>query len=429
MERASFLADVLSSLFDKAVKQPVLSIKSRLGAHKTIEQMVNELLASKGEVSSSMYAELLFERIESLSDSELGLFFTYLADSLDIDTGELKASVEHFAIEPSPGNLAKIGKKAEARRCELFRRLISASHGVVRLVFLRKKLLTFIKGTPNYKRIDNDLVQLFGDWFNKGFLVLRPIDWTTQANILEKIIEYEAVHEIGSWKDLRERLNPVDRRCFAFFHPAMEDEPLIFVEVALMANVPEAISEVLDKDRLVVDPYLATTAVFYSISNCQKGLAGISFGNFLIKKVVETLRGELPNLNIFTTLSPVPGYTKWVSEHDQVLFKRIDSAKNRAELEELKPNILESAGQYLFRSNRSDGKTNDPVARFHLGNGASLHQINFLGDLSKKGIKEGAGLMVNYRYVLKHVEQNHESYQSLNKIIAAPKAKKALMVS
>ena len=244
---------------------------------------------------------------------------------------------------------------------------------------------------------DISLLNLFKHWFNPSFLVLKRIDWSTPANILEKIIAYEAVHEINSWDDLRARLAPEDRRCFAFFHPLIPNEPLIFVEVALSDNMPQTINEVIKIDRSITLDQDINTAVFYSISNCQDGLSGISFGNFLIKKVAYKLKQENEGLNRFVTLSPAPDFTKWLKE------------KSRDEdLDE--DSLLKQALIYLIDSDREDGLPNDPVAKFHLGNGAILERINLNSDLSSKGINQSKGVMINYLYNLNLLEKNHELF-------------------
>ena len=258
--------------------------------------------------------------------------------------------------------------------------------------------------------MDNDFLKLFKSWFNSGFLILKKIDWSTPALILEKVIEYEAVHEINSWKDLRERLEPHDRLCFSFFHPSMQDEPLIFVVVALMDKVPEKIDDVLSKDRKILTRGSETTAVFYSISNCQIGLKGISFGDFLIKQVANAIRKDYPNIKEFVTLSPVPGFMKWLKIKNPSLFNKINGTNSTKILNSHKDEILKNTLDYFFVSNRSDGFPNDSVTRFHLGNGAILDRINFCADTSAKALNSSAGIMVNYRYDLSNIDENHQMY-------------------
>ena len=294
--------------------------------------------------------------------------------------------------------------------------------------------------------LDGDLQHLLHSWFNRGFLVLRRIDWQTPAAILEKIIAYEAVHEIKGWDDLRRRLDPIDRRCFGFFHPALVDEPLIFVEVALMRDIPSAIGPVLEaRHHTGANESAPSTAVFYSISNCQEGLKGISFGNFLLKQVVEELVKEMPSLKTFVTLSPVPRFARWldrrladgnrspISAEDRAAVSILRDPRwvevaggGRAEGEALKPALLALAADYFLNARSSDGRPVDPVARFHLGNGARLERINWLADTSEKGLRNAHGLMVNYRYKPAEIEKNHEAYAQ-DGLVAASKAVKALL--
>ncbi|HET6838885.1 MAG TPA: malonyl-CoA decarboxylase family protein, partial [Bradyrhizobium sp.] len=274
-------------------------------------------------------------------------------------------------------------------------------------------------------------------WFNRGFLVLRRIDWSTPANILEQIIRYEAVHEIRDWNDLRRRIDPIDRRCYAFFHPALVDEPLIFVEVALTEAIPGAIAPLLTEDRKPVPVERARTAVFYSISNTQRGLGGISFGSFLIKQVAEELRRELPKLENFVTLSPVPGFMPWLkqendiplSDEERALLVQLDTPDwyAHAEVTAHLRSVLEPlAAHYFLKARTPKGRLIDSVARFHLGNGARLERINWLGDLSPKGLRESAGIMVNYLYRLEDIEKNHEAYANQGEIVASSAVKKLL---
>ena len=271
------------------------------------------------------------------------------------------------------------------------------------------------------------MVYLFKNWFNRGFLILRPINWETPAHILEKIIAYEAVHQINSWDELRARLAPKDRRCFAFFHPAMQDEPIIFVEVALMKGIPSKIEDVLREKRDILDPEETSVAVFYSISNCQKGLAGISFGNFLIKQVANDLNLEFKNLKKFITLSPVPGFRKWIRNKSPKVDIKLEKCVTDEHFLKNHDLIMHHVGNYFMKSDRPDGLPNDPVARFHLGNGASLEQVNFLGDSSINGKVLSAGIMVNYLYDLDKVEKNHELLVSEKKINVSKLAKKDLL--
>ena len=302
---------------------------------------------------------------------------------------------------------------------------------------MRADLLGLMKGNGDLDALDRDIVHLLSSWFNRGFLVLRRIDWSTPANILEQIIRYEAVHEIRDWNDLRRRIDPVDRRCYAFFHPAMPDAPLIFVEVALTETIPNAIAPLLAEQPRATPTDRARTAVFYSISNTQRGLGGISFGSFLIKQVAEELRRELPKLDTFVTLSPVPGFMQWlkqasdvpVSDEERALLENLDKPDwfEDAELTSQLRAVLEPlAAHYFLKARTPKGRLIDSVARFHLGNGARLERIDWLGDLSPKGVRESAGIMVNYLYRLDDIEKNHEAYANDGEVVASSAVKKLL---
>ena len=273
---------------------------------------------------------------------------------------------------------------------------------------MRQDLLKRIPDHQEFARLDVDFRHLFLSWFNRGFVVLKAIDWNTPANILEKIIAYEAVHEISNWDDLRGRLQPDDRRCFAFFHPAMADEPLVFVEVALTSAPPAAINEILEPDS-AENKKTKNTATFYSISNCQKGLQGISFGNLLIKQVASQLLQEEPGLQNFVTLSPVPGFRKWLDKEEIG--------------EPIEEKIANYAAHYLIAIKRGDGQPADPVARFHLANGAVLDRININANATQKGLEESHGVMVNYRYDLNAADANHEKYFHSHEVNASKTVK------
>ena len=365
--------------------------------HKDINKALESVMSSSGEVSSLVYAEHLLTLIETLDENDLVVFLKQLSENYDIDPETLSKASKGYSVNKTQQNLQKISQSSEPQWVELFRRLNTTPNGTVRLVRLREKIRSLVKSNPDIAFFDSSLLSLFKSWFNPSFLVLEKIDWSTPANILEKIIEYEAVHEINSWDDLRARLAPEDRRCFAFFHPLIPDEPLIFVEVALCNEIPKSINEVIKIDRDVIEYKDINTAVFYSISNCQDGLSGISFGNFLIKKVAHKLKQELDDLNRFVTLSPVPGFVRWLKTKS--LENNLDDNT-----------LMTQALIYLTESEREDNLPNDPVAKFHLGNGAILEQINLNADESAKGIAQSKGLMVNYLYNLELLEKNHELF-------------------
>jgi malonyl-CoA decarboxylase len=300
---------------------------------------------------------------------------------------------------------------------------------------MRAELLARIPDRPELELVDRDFEHLFASWFNRGFLVLRRIDWSTPAAILERIIRYEAVHAISDWDDLRRRINPSDRRCFAFFHPSLVDDPLIFVEVALTSGIPAAIAPILADEREPSEPAQASTAVFYSISNCQDGLRGISFGNFLIKQVAEELAREFPSVKTFVTLSPVPGLMGWLEQaRDDAAAELKLTPEQRKALSlldygqwsrksglarRLEGLVKPVAAHYLVRAKNARGRPLDPVARFHLGNGARLERLNWLADTSPKALADSGGVMVNYRYILKDIEKNHEAYAATGEVVTS----------
>ena len=376
--------------------------------HKDINKAVDSVMSTTGEVSTQVYAEHLLNLIEGLDDNGLNKFLNNLLTKYDIDTKILLKNAKTYSSEKSQKNYQEIRNSSEPRWIELFRRLNSTSNGTYKLVQLRERIRSL--NNDELKIFDYGLLNLFKYWFNPSFLVLEKIDWETPANILEKIIEYEAVHEINSWDDLRARLAPEDRQCFAFFHPLIPNDPLIFVEVALCVGIPKSIQKIIKIDREEIDIEEANTAIFYSISNCHNGLLGISFGNFLIKKVAKNLKRELPELNQFLTLSPLPGFMKWMEEYAPITFERC-SEKNCSDDE-----LMKKAIKFLTESDRKDGMPNDPVGRFHVGNGASLERINLNADLSEKGLLQSYGVMANYLYDLNVVEENHETFFK-NKIV------------
>lgn len=400
----SVLSDVLDLVFRRSMKGPV----SAFPDSRDLPQLMEELLSSKGEITGLMTAKRILDGYAAMNDEAKLDFFTVLADRLDINHAELGKSLEAFRSKPDRGAYDAFLKAAEPRRQELARRLNRVPGATRQLVDMRADLLRLVDPDSATFRIDCDFSHLFASWFNRGFLVLRRISWESPAHILEKIIRYEAVHAISSWDDLRRRVEPEDRRCFAFFHPAMPDEPLIFVEVALTKGIARSIQSLLSDQRQPLPAHRADTAMFYSISNCQAGLAGISFGNSLIKQVVNDLTAELPGLSTFSTLSPIPLFCRWLQAQG------LDPAR----LSE--GQLTAAAAHYLTAARRADGHHYDPVARFHLGNGALVHAVHVGADLSPRGVKESAGVMTNYLYDLSRLEQNHESFANQRQVAAAP---------
>ena len=386
--------------------------------HKDINKAADSVMSSSGEVSSIVFAEHLLHLINDQTDEELLVFLNYLLTEYDIDTESLLENVKAYQSEKNQDNLNLISSSSEPKWIELFRRLNAAPAGTHKLIKLREKIKYLLTmGNLELESLDKGLLRLFKYWFNPSFLVLEKIDWSTPANVLEKIIEYEAVHEINSWDDLRARLAPSDRQCFAFFHPLIPEDPLIFVEVALTNKIPETIAEVIRIERDEIENDQINTAVFYSISNCQNGLSGISFGNFLIKKVAHKLRQEIDGLDNFLTLSPLPGLMRWLENNAPLAYER---CKNKT-IED--NDLIQKTIKYLTESNRNDGLPNDPVARFHLGNGAILKQININGDLSRKGLDQSNGVMVNYLYDLDTVERNHELFVQTKEVLLSNELK------
>ena len=404
----SLFQNILSSLMKGTRRLNRFGSKSFGKLHNDINKAVDSVMSTSGEVSSLVYAEHLLNLIEDQDDNGLKKFLKELLKNYDINTKTLLKDVKNYSSNKNSENFEKVRASSEPDWIELFRRLNSTSNGTYRLVKLRERIRSL--NDEDLKTFDLRLLKLFKYWFNPSFLVLEKIDWETPANILEKIIEYEAVHEINSWDDLRARLAPIDRQCFAFFHPLIPNDPLIFVEVALTTGIPKSIQKIINLDRQEIEIEDANTAIFYSISNCHNGLLGISFGNFLIKKVAKNLKRELPDLNQFLTLSPIPGLMKWMEEYAPITFERCTD-KNCSDEELMKKTI-----KYLTESDRDDGLPNDPVGRFHIGNGASLERINLNADLSEKGLSQSYGIMANYLYDLDVVEENHELFFK-NKIV------------
>ena len=421
-----FLQSMLTALVSTPLRITGLGMRGVPDGGSDAESALDAVMSANGEVSSLIYAERFLGHVEALDADALSQLVRHIATTYDIDSAALANAARDYGTTPDAKSLSQIANLAEPQWQELFRRLNAAKNGTVRLVRLRQRLLALSGDDNDIARIESGLAALLRAWFNPGFLVLHPIDWSTPASVLEKIIAYEAVHEITSWDALRARLAPEDRRCFAFFHPRMPEEPLIFVEVALTDTIPGNIADVLQMDRQITSKDTASTAVFYSISNCQAGLAGISFGNFLIKRVAQELQLEHPQLTTFVTLSPVPGLMRWMRREMPDLAKQF-AADGRpdwpADADALEPAFTAAALRYFTRSDRPDGWPNDPVARFHLGNGAILEQINYGADKSPKGMAQSAALMVNYRYNLDVVEANHEAFHETKTVLLSPALK------
>jgi len=395
---------------------------------ESIESLCRMMMNSDGEYSSLLLAERILNAYEKLDEVERLDFFNLLSTEYDVDVDDIKAAARAYAQDSDAENLLRVTAAAEPGRQELLRRINLVSGGTRRLVKMREHLLRAMRENPGLKKIDTDFHHLFNAWFNRGFLLMEPLDWTTPAHILEKIIAYEAVHEIESWSELRSRLEPADRYCYGFFHPSMEDEPLVFVEVALTDQIPRGIGEILSRDPAIEAPENPSCAIFYSISNCHRGLAGVSFGNFLIKQVATSLNLRFPQLKTFSTISPASGFRRWLElqaeDRDDIatLLAEFD-----AEADEGKQDILAKFAAIYFLEQKNDrNEPLDPVARFHLKNGAMLERINILGNPSDTGMERSLGTMVNYVYDLSKVEDNHEEYVRNNRIIASSQVRKLL---
>ena len=386
--------------------------------------LCDALLSESGEYTSLALAREVLERYQGLDERAREVFFDALARDYSPSPDAVGHTAAAYQADPSPGNLERLQQAVESARQELFRRINMVPHGTAALVEMRSVLLKNLRAKPEWRTIDADLLHLLREWFNRGFLRLERIDWRTSAIVLEKLIQYEAVHAIQGWRDLRRRLE-ADRRCFAFFHPQLPDEPIIFIEVALTRNMSAHIQPLLDIGSPVT-PAHSDCAMFYSITNCQEGLRGISFGNLLIKQVAEELRQEFPHLRRFATLSPVPGFRRWLGEHAgaELLTKIEDPAWHLGEVPEaVQAQLTRLCARYLLHAKQGEEPL-DPVARFHLGNGASLERLNWMGDTSEQGMARAAGLMVNYVYWLAEVERNHERYFREHVVVAAPAVEK-----
>ncbi len=371
-----------------------------------------QLIHHRGEASGLALAYEVVADYQALDDANRLLFFEALADDFSADSDAVLAAADGYKRNPTEANLSALSRAAEAPRIKLFRRMNMAPDATPVLVKMRGAMIQALHDLPQLKAVETDLKHQFISWFNRGFLELRVIDWNTPASILERIIQYESVHAIEGWDDLRARLRG-NRMCFAFFHPAMPDDPLVFVEVALTEGVPDAIGPLIDKSKESDVGNTPDTVVFYSISNCHPGLAGVSFGNFLIKQVVEEVGKRYSNMKRYVTLSPIPGFCRWLAAQELGIdldemrsMARTDTAKT---VDARRNDLLAACAQYLLKERRNNLAL-DPVARFHLGNGASLHAIHWAADLSDKGLEQSAGLMVNYLYDLRSIEENHDSY-------------------
>jgi malonyl-CoA decarboxylase len=420
--KKSFFRRVLGSIVRRPGSLPRAAVRD---ARRTIT-LCHSLMSERGEVSGARIAREALTSYQLLDKTALAVFFDLLAKEFSPDPEGVGRVADAYRQDPSQANLVRLQRAVESPRQELFRRLNMPAGGTGILVDMRRRLLALLQDHSHYAGIDADLGHLLNSWFNRGFLVLQRIDWRTPALVLEKLIRYEAVHEIQGWPDLHRRLE-ADRRCYAFFHPALPDEPVIFIEVALTRGMSSRVQPLLDLESPVTDPATANCAIFYSITNCQEGLRGVSFGNLLIKQVAEDLGREFPRLKTFATLSPIPGFRKWLGtfakEQPEIrtILTQLDSGRwfdDQAVAEDMQRELVRLCSYYLIRAKQGRDPL-DPVARFHLGNGARMERLNWLGDISVMGMRRSAGLMVNYVYRLDDVERNHEVYARDRQIVAA----------
>ncbi len=448
----------------EAVGAPPRPHLPREDAERLKTQMQACLEARGGEVSARARAAQLGRTYLMLDPQGRRNFLIVLAQDFDVDRAAVTTAVETFRTAPDPAARSRaeraLRQTLQPPRLTLLTQFNALPEGVKFLVDLRAELLDMAAGMPELQALEHDLKNLLRGWFDVGFLEMRRITWDSPASLLERLIKYEAVHEIRGWRDVKDRLDS-DRRCFAFFHPRMPDEPLIFVEVALVKGMADNVQDLLDPSAPVCSPKAADSAIFYSISNAQKGLAGISFGNFLIKRVADGLAAEFPHLKIFATLSPIPDFRRWLDAElekhgDGVLLsgerERITEWLGEAEVvaadggvlgcalrraawfnheglvKALKTPLIRLCAHYLMeaksvnRTNASDsnpGRVRDPVAHFHLSNGARIERLNWMADRSERGIAQSCGMMINYRYRLGEVEANHEAYSGEGKVNAS----------
>jgi malonyl-CoA decarboxylase len=430
----SFFQEILAKISDQGRRILDLSSLTAVDDSGSLQELCQALVSSRGEASGVALASHILDLYRQAANTERDYFFSFLARHFIPDASKVQIAAAEYVRNPGREALESLMECVESPRQELFRRLNLAPGGTAALVRMRADLLKSLRQNPELASVDRDFIHLFSSWFNRGFLVLARLSWSSPASILEKIIAYEAVHKIDGWDDLRRRLDPRDRRCFAFFHPALVDDPLIFVEVALGSGIPASIRTLLNSGdaagNAAIEP---SAAIFYSISNCQEGLRGISFGNFLIKQVVEDLSRDIPSLRVFVTLSPLPGFRTWLckaldakeldylTETQIVRLARLafEGWREQDAQGETEPAMLAAAAHYLLLARDAGGKPLDPVARFHLGNGARLERINWLADTSDKGVQQSLSLMVNYRYDLKDIERNHEAYVNRGEIAAS----------
>lgn len=422
--KIAFLTDLVQAITGGEKPGRMAAVPDEKTARKALSRPAAERLSAAcevlmgriGDAASVAVAEQALDAYGELDTAQKAAFFVQLRDGFSPDPGAIRAAFAAYDADPSAATLVPLFDAVEPPRQTLLRRLNTAPGATLKLVHMRADLLAAMRDDPSLSPLDADFAHLFASWFNRGFLRIERIDWSTPAAVLEKIMRYETVHPMKGWEDLRRRLDPADRRFYAFFHPATGNEPLIFVEVALNKDTPAEIAPILTAPSMAVAED-ATTAVFYSINNTLDGLKGVSFGNFLIKQVVAELAAELPALNTFVTLSPAPGFAAWLASGEDPeaaeLADELDLGawlNDADEAARLKPKVEAMAARYFTKARTRSGAPRDPVARFHLGNGAAAWRVNWPGDRSDGALTRAHGLMINYLYEPARIEAQHEAF-------------------
>ena len=431
------LRQIISSIAD-AGKQLFNKKDIKKNDLDSILSLCDDLISNKGAAFGITVARDITELYQTLSIDNKILFFKSINGKYRPSFTKVNEAIDVYKNSQNEKTLSDLFKVSEGKRRELFMRMNMAPNGTSIIVSLREDLLKILKENKDLASLDEDLKHLFKSWFNPGFLKLKKITWDTKAAILEKIIKYERVHHMKDMNELKRRLGE-DRRFFSYFHPALEDEPIIFVQVALTNGLGRSIQEITKQSSGDEKKY--DTATFYSISNCQEGLSRVTLGNFLIKRVVYEIQEELPHIKNFGTLSPIPGFVDWFSYLEESKIKNIlGNIKNQdvmflkskdlkigdKRIIDNKEAIIKLVSHYIINEKNSDGLPVNDVSRFHLGNGAIVEDIIINANISDIGFKRSFGVMVNYLYELKNIEKNHEEYMNKKKVILSDKLKKYL---
>jgi malonyl-CoA decarboxylase len=430
------IVDIVTSIIERGRRLLSLQPGARSPDHD-LKAMCLSVLQRRGEATALAAASVLVDRLNDGDAATEEEFYRVFAHELGVDRAAVLKAAAAYEKADSWRHLQSLMQALEPPRQELLRRLNMVPGGTRAIIGLRERLLPKLASDPAMAAVDADFLHLLSSWFNRGFLTLQRISWDSPASLLDKIKKYEAVHPIADWHDLQRRLD-VDRRCFAFFHPALEGEPLIFIEIALRRELSSSIQEILDQASPRLAEEAATHAIFFSISNCQMGLRGVSFGHFLIKQVVVELQQELPNLQVFSTLSPIPNFRKWLSavlagdglEMPETIRAGLRAlcAQKTADLEDIEPykDVLLTLCARFLGLNEVPPKERDPVAKFHLGNGARLERLNWAGDISANGLAQSFGILVNYFYDLASLEENHEAFYTADRLATSSQVAKLL---